>query len=77
MDISPDGMRAIILTDTAAFEFLLHAGEAWPAAFRREPCMLRTPPRQNGESICYGADGKSLYLTSEGRNEPLWEIPAE
>jgi hypothetical protein len=77
MDISPDGLRAIVLTDTAAFEFSRHADEGWPAAFRRVPCLLNMPPRQNGESICYGADGKTLYLTSEGRNQPLWEIPAE
>jgi hypothetical protein len=75
MDISPDGRRAIVLTDTAAFEFARGDDEGWPAAFQRQPCQVRTPPRQNGESICYGADGKTLYLTSEGDREPLWEIP--
>jgi hypothetical protein len=76
MDISPDGLRAMLLTDRAAFEFSRTADEDWPAALNRSPCRLATPPRQNGESICYGADGKTLYLTSEGRGEPLWEIPA-
>ncbi|MEX2139173.1 MAG: hypothetical protein WD894_07930 [Pirellulales bacterium] len=76
MDISPDGRRAMLLTDRAAFEFSRAADEDWAAAFNRSPCRLPTPPRQNGESICYGADGKTLYLTSEGRGEPLWEIPA-
>jgi hypothetical protein len=76
MDISPDGRRAMLLTDRAAFEFSRADGEEWPSAFRRSPCRLETPPRQNGESICYGDDGKSLYLTSEGVREPLWEIPA-
>ena len=76
MDISPDGRRAMLLTDRAAFEFSRAADEDWPTAFNRPPCRLPTPPRKNGESICYGADGKTLYLTSEGRGEPLWEIPA-
>jgi hypothetical protein len=76
MDISPDGRRAVVLTDTAGFEFTRGAGEGWPAAFGREPCLVPTPPRKNGEAICYGADGQSLYLTSEGDREPLWEIPA-
>lgn len=76
MDISPDGRRAMLLTDRAAFEFSRGADEDWPTAFNRSPCRLTTPPRQNGESICYGDDGKTLYLTSEGRGEPLWEIPA-
>jgi hypothetical protein len=75
MDISPDGRRAMLLTDRAAFEFSRAADEDWATAFNRSPCRLSTPPRQNGESICYGADGKTLYLTSEGRGEPLWEIP--
>jgi hypothetical protein len=77
MDISPDGRRAMLLTDRAAFEFSRAADEDWPTGFNRSPCRLATPPRQNGESICYGSDGKTLYLTSEGRGEPLWEIPAE
>jgi hypothetical protein len=77
MDISPDGRRAVVLTDTAGFEFTRGADEGWPAAFGRDPCLVPTPPRKNGESICYGADGKALYLTSEGDREPLWEIPAE
>jgi hypothetical protein len=75
MDISPDGLRSVVLTDHAAFEFARGDDEGWPAAFKRQPCQVRTPPRQNGESICYGADGKALYLTSEGDREPLWEIP--
>jgi hypothetical protein len=35
-----------------------------------------------GESVCYGSDGKTLYLTSEcpendgGKPSPLWEVPA-
>jgi hypothetical protein len=76
MDISPDGRRAVVLTDTGAFEFSRGAEEAWPAAFSREPCRVPTPPRKNGESVCFGADGKTLYLTSEGDREPLWEVPA-
>jgi hypothetical protein len=76
LDISPDGRRAMLLTDRAAYEFSRAADEDWRAGFNRSPCRLATPPRQNGESICYGDDGKTLYLTSEGRGEPLWEIPA-
>jgi hypothetical protein len=76
MDISPDGRRAVVLTDAAAFEFSRRAAEDWSTAFHREPCLVQIPKHENGESICYGADGKTLYLTSEGRGEPLWEIPA-
>jgi hypothetical protein len=77
MDISPDGRRAIVLTDTAAIEFARGADEGWPAAFARQPCLVPTPPRKNGESICFGSDGRTLYLSSEGDREPLWEIPVQ
>jgi hypothetical protein len=75
MDMSPDGRRAIVLTDRAAYEFARGADEGWDKAFRRQLCRLQMPARGNGEAICYGADGKTLYLTSEGSGEPLWEIP--
>lgn len=75
LDISPDGGRAILLTDGGGYEFIRQAGESWQAAFRGQPWRLPMPPRANGEAICYGADGKTLYLTSEGVGEPLWEIP--
>jgi hypothetical protein len=77
MDISPDGRRAVFSTDSYIFEFARKENEDWAAALSRQACRLPTPRRENGESICYGADGKTLYLTSEGRNEPMWEIPAE
>jgi hypothetical protein len=76
MDISSDGTRAIILTYSNAYEFSRSKGETWAQAFSREPRMIKMPPRQQGESICYGADGKTLYLTSEGESQPVWELPA-
>jgi hypothetical protein len=33
------------------------------------------PPRVQGESICYGFDGRTLYVSSEKRPTPLIEIP--
>ena len=75
MDISPDGTRAILLTDGGGYEFTRGAQESWQIAFGGRPSRLPMPPRVNGEAICYGADGKTLYLTSEGIGQPLWEIP--
>ncbi len=76
MDISSDGRRAVLLADDAAFAFERLDHEGWPEAFSRAPARLELPPRKNGESICYGSDGRSLYLTSEGNGEPFWELPA-
>jgi hypothetical protein len=75
MDISPDGMRSVVLTYGDAYEFTRANGETWAQAFSREPRRIKMPSRRQGESICYGADGKTLYLTSEGLAQPLWEVP--
>ncbi len=75
MDISPDGRRAVLGTYGNAYEYVREADEEWPAAFARPPRELVLPARKQGESICYGADGKTLYLTSEQLPTPLFEVP--
>ena len=75
MDISPDGRRAVVLTYGHAYEYTRRDGENWAAAFSRKPCEIVLPPRIQGESICFGPDGKTLYLTSEKLPTPLIEVP--
>lgn len=75
MDISPDGLRAIVLTYGDAYEFARGRDEKWAAAFARAPRKLAMPPRRQGEAICHGPDGQTLYLTSEGSPCPLFEVP--
>ena len=77
MDISPDARRAVVLTYADAYEFTRAAEEDWAAAFARPPRRLIMPERVQGESICYGTDGRTLYLTSEKRPTPLWEVAPE
>lgn len=77
MDISPDSRRAIVLTYGDAFEFSKSPEESWKQAFGRVPRRISMPRRSQGESICYGSDGKSLFLTSERLPAPLWQVPAE
>jgi hypothetical protein len=76
LDISPDGRRAVVLTYDDVYEFSRSNGETWAQAFSREPRLIKAPVREQGEAVCYGSDGKSLYLTSEKARQPLWEIPA-
>ena len=75
MDISPDGLRAIVLTYGDAYEYVRCSDETWAQAFARPGRALRMPPRAQGESICYGSDGKTLYLTSERVPTPLLQVP--
>ena len=74
MDISPDGLRAVVLTYKNAYEYTRGATEDWGKAFASEPRVLTMPDRKQGESICYGPDGRTLYLTSEKRPTPLIEV---
>lgn len=75
MDISPDGRRAVILTYGDAYEYQREANESWQDAFSKPPRKIVIPERIQGESICYGRDGKNLYLTSEKQPTPLIEVP--
>ena len=77
MDVSPDGLRAVVLTYTDAYEYTREAKEDWGAAFGRAPRTIRMPPRPQGESICYGPDGRTLYLTSERAPSPLLQVSPE
>lgn len=74
MDISPDGRRAVILTYFRAYIFTRPARATWEKTFSGTPRMLSMPARKQGESICYGPDGKTLYLTSEKTPTPFWMI---
>ena len=75
MDVSPDGRRAVVLTYAHARQYVRKSGKSWADAFARKPQTIFLPARPQGESICYGPDGKTLYLTSEKLPTPLIEVP--
>lgn len=75
MDISPDGRRAVVLTYGDAFEYVRREGQDWATAFAGQPRRIVVPERVQGESLCFGSDGRTLYLTSEKRPTPLFEVP--
>lgn len=75
MDISPDGSRAAVSTYQSVYQYVRRPEETWAAAFGRLPREVVVPERIQGESVCYGADGQTLYLTSEQLPTPLLEIP--
>ncbi len=75
LDVSPDGRRAIVLTYTDAHLYERREGEGWAEALRRAPLRVRLPRRRQGEAVCFGEDGRTLYLTSEKRPAPLLEVP--
>jgi len=75
MDVSPDGLRAVVATYGNLAEYARQPGESWSAAFKRPGRTIAAPGRKQGEGVCFGLDGKTLFLTSEGSPCPLLEIP--
>lgn len=76
MDVSPDGKRAMILSYLNAYEYVRRDREDWKQAFAREGREVRMPERRQGETLCYGLDGRTLFLTSEKRPTPLFRVTA-
>lgn len=76
MDISNDGRRAILATLGESFEYTKKSNESWADAFARKPRRIKMPARRQGETICYGANGRDLFLTSELVPTPLFKVPA-
>ena len=72
MDISPDGLRAIVVTnknnECRAFQFTKLPDETWAEGFLRTPKVFNTPIRPTYEAICYALDGETLYDKSEKGN---------
>ncbi len=77
MDISADGKRAVIVTYGNAFMYDRTPDEPWRESLARKPKLIQVPRRRQGEAICFGADGTTLFLTSEGVAQPFWEIRIE
>ena len=75
LTISPDGRRAMVLTYGDAYEFTRGEKETWTQAFEKRARVLEMPTRRKGETICFGLDGKTLYLTGEGSPAPFWMVP--
>lgn len=74
-DISPDGKRVIICDYTQAYEYVLPDGEKdFETVWKQTPESIDLGKRKGGESVCYSADGLSIFATSEGRNSPMIEI---
>jgi hypothetical protein len=79
-DISPDGTRVVLCDYLAAYELSLPAALSsssaggFDAVWKQTPLVIELGEREQGESICYGEDGSSVFATSEKRPSPLIEV---
>ena len=74
MDISADGLSAVVITYGNAFLYTKTASKNWSEAFRSSPEEIIVPRMRQAESICFGRDGSSIFLTSEQHPAPFYEI---
>ncbi|MFC1479293.1 protein kinase [Planctomycetota bacterium] len=65
MDISPSGKQAVILSHGGVYRYTRKQGEKWTEAFSRQPVRFAIPNIPQAEAVCFGPDGKSIYITSE------------
>jgi hypothetical protein len=67
LDISADGRRAVIVTYQAAYLYARARGQSWLEALNRAPRIIPLPPFEQIEAGTISADGRWLYVASEGR----------
>lgn len=74
MDISRDGMLAVVQTYKYAYLFSKSESDSWATVFSVRPKTVVVPKLKQTEAVCFGSDGSHLYLTSEQRPAPIYRI---
>lgn len=71
---APDGRRIVVATYSYLHEWPIGEGEALSDALARPAVVIKPVLLAQLEAICYDADGRSLWLTSERLPTPLLQI---
>ena len=65
-DIAPDGKHVALITYKRLYQWTLPAGkDAWQKVWKSTPRSYRLPELPQTEAVCYAADGRSWWITSE------------
>ncbi len=72
--VSPDGKHIFIRTYLMGYEWTISSGQSIAHALKGKPIQTFLPLMKQGESVCYRADSKAIYLTTEGVHSPLYEV---
>lgn len=70
---SHDGSSFVVRTYTGAYRWTWRGSMARTLA--AGPSTVALPTQDQGESVAYTDDDSALVVTSEGRNQPVYEIP--
>ncbi len=74
-DIAPDGRRVVLCDYFNGYEISLpKETKDFDEIWKQKPAVKDLGAREQGEAIGYAADGKSVFSTSEKKNQPLVKV---
>lgn len=76
-DVSPDGLRVALRTDSALLEFAVPEGATLLQALAGAPAVLEAPDSLRGEAAAYTEDGQEIVLGDEGSPALLQSVLCE
>lgn len=71
---SPDGRQIVLSTYSSLYEWTIDSAKTLAEAFAEKPLRIVQPLLPQCEAVCFSADGKSLWITSERLPTPLYQI---
>lgn len=71
-DLSPDGTRLCIVTYTQLYEWKLPVPFDLANLSKITPQIRSLPNLRQWESVCYSADGTQIFVSSEGKQAPIY-----
>lgn len=74
MDISADGRQLAIVNMFSGALLTREKAETWHDACGKPAVVFMLPARPQGETVCFDNTGKSLFVNSEGKKQPLWRV---
>ncbi len=74
MDISEDGLAAVILTYRAVYYYQRSSGQDWLAALNTRPVRISLGNFENAESIAFGDAHRTVYVTGENKHSRVLRV---
>lgn len=71
---APDGSRMVVATYSSLYEWLLPAGKPLAGALQEPPVRIEPELLRQLEGVCYDADSRTLWMTSEHLPTPLLRV---
>lgn len=82
LDLSLDGLQMVVLTYKHAYLFNRVPSRSWRTIVGTPPIVIQLPLPQDAndlrqrEAICFSKDGRSIFVTSEGKWPGLYQLKA-